>query len=73
MLVLVLVIVFPLLKSITTRSTSTITKLIGFHALDVSAELAQLFVEMLVAAIDVIDAAYLRPAFSLQPGQDQRG
>ena len=44
-----------------------------FHALDVRAELAQFFVEMFVAAIDVIDAADLGHAIGLQARQDERG
>ena len=42
-------------------------------ALDVRAELAQFFVEMLVAAIDVIDAADLGDAVGFQSREDQRG
>ena len=45
----------------------------GFDAFDVRAERAELFVEMLVAAIDVIDAADFRDAFGFQPREHQRG
>ncbi len=43
------------------------------HPLDVRAELAQFFVEMLVTAIDVIHPAHFRSPFGLQSRQDQRG
>ena len=44
-----------------------------FHPLDVGAELAQLFVEMFVATIDVINAAHFRCSLRLQSCQNQRG
>lgn len=34
-----------------------------FHPFDLRAELAELFVEMFVAAIDVVDAVHFRHAF----------
>jgi hypothetical protein len=48
-------------------------KSVRLDPLDMSADLAQFFVEMLVAAIDVIDAAHFRPAFRFQPGQNESG
>ena len=47
--------------------------LLGFDALDVRAEFAQFFVEMFVAAIDMINAAHLSDSFGLQSRQHQRG
>ena len=41
------------------------TKVSGLHPLDVRAEFAQFFVEMFVAAIDVINAAHLSNSFGL--------
>ena len=41
--------------------------LLNLHPLDVRAEFAQLFVEMLVAAIDVIDAADFRDPVGVKP------
>ena len=38
-----------------------------FHPFDVGAELAQLFVEMFVATIDVIDAAHFRRTSAFNP------
>ena len=45
----------------------------GLDPLDVRAEFAQFFVEMFVAAIDVINAAHLSNSFGLQSRQHQCG
>ena len=44
-----------------------------FHTFDVRAKLAQLFIEMLVAAIDVINAAHFGRSLGFQAGEDERG
>src|SRR5207249_1246619 len=44
-----------------------------FCPLDVCAEFAQLFIEMLVAAVDVVDAAYFGNSVCLQSCKHQRG
>ena len=44
-----------------------------FYPLDVRAEFAQFFIEMLVAAIDVIDAADFSNSVGLQSRKHQRG
>ncbi len=49
------------------------TRVSGLHPLDVRTELAQFFVEMFVAAIDMINAAHLGNSIGLQSRQHQRG
>ena len=44
-----------------------------FHTFDVRAKSTELFVKMLVTAIDVINSEDLRCAFRLQTRQDQSG
>src|SRR6266705_4995261 len=43
-----------------------------FYALDVRTEFAQFFIEMLVAAVDVIDAAHFGDSICFQPCEHQR-
>ena len=42
-----------------------------FHSLDVRAELAQLFIKMFVATVDVVNAANFRNSVRLQSGEHQ--
>src|SRR5882724_11869813 len=44
-----------------------------FYTLDVRAEFAQFFIEMFVAAVDVIDAAHFGNSVRLQSRKHQRG
>src|SRR5438132_9319608 len=44
-----------------------------FYALDVRAEFAQFFIEMFVAAVDVIDATHLGNSVCFQSRKHQRG
>src|SRR5690348_4357913 len=44
-----------------------------FHTFDVRAKLTQLFVEMLVAAVDVVNATNLRHSLRFQSGENERG
>jgi hypothetical protein len=44
----------------------------GLHPLDVGAESVELFVDQLVAAVDMVDAVYFGHAFRLQAREDER-
>src|SRR6266481_2300710 len=57
---------------IASRRVKKVLRLFRLHPLDAGPELAQLFVKMFVAAVDVVNAAHFRDSICFQSGEHQR-
>src|SRR5205085_1971497 len=55
------------------RQVAAVHNGLCLYALDVGAEAVELFVDQLVAAIDVVDAVDLGDAFAVEAGEDEGG